>query len=183
MYQNIIVAIYQYYIAMPMNHTSIRLLKAVINGTADAWELQSVLGINAGQFHAIVLRQWNRSGVARSTPRAGSPQGSMEQASILLQAAHPQALAAKIKCSHILVKKLGQAEEALERLGRGEKFAKLAKEISLDAPSAKRNGNLGYFARGRMVRQFEEAAFKLSVGEISGPVKTEHGYHIIKRTS
>ena len=120
---------------------------------------------------------------ARYPDRAAVPPRMACPDSILLQATHPQALTAKIKCSHILVKKLGQAEEALERLGRGEKFAKLAKEISLDAPSAKRNGNLGYFARGRMVRQFEEAAFKLSVGEISGPVKTEHGYHIIKRTS
>jgi len=90
-------------------------------------------------------------------------------------------MAAKIKCAHILVKKAGEAEKILDRLGHGEKFGNLAKEASLDSPSAKRNGNLGYFGRGKMVKRFEEAAFSLSVGEVSKPVKTEHGYHIIKR--
>ena len=87
----------------------------------------------------------------------------------------------KIKCSHILVEKQGHALEILERIKKGEKFGKLAKEISMDSGNAKRDGNLGYFARGRMVKQFEEVAFKLQVGEISEPVKTEFGYHIIKR--
>ena len=87
----------------------------------------------------------------------------------------------KIKCAHILVKKQGEAEEVINRLKKGEKFGKLAQEVSIDSPSAKKNGNLGYFARGVMVKPFEEAAFKLQVGEISKPVKTEFGYHIIKR--
>lgn len=92
-------------------------------------------------------------------------------------------MADKIKCSHILVKKLGHAEDALERVRGGEKFASVAKDVSLDAPSAKRGGNLGYFTRGKMVKKFEAAAFGLRVGEISEPVKTEHGYHVIKRTA
>ena len=87
----------------------------------------------------------------------------------------------KIKCAHILVKKQGEAEEVINRLKKGEKFGKLAQEVSIDSPSAKKNGNLGYFARGVMVKPFEEAAFKLQVGEISKPVKTEFGYHMIKR--
>lgn len=90
-------------------------------------------------------------------------------------------MVAKIKCSHILVKKRGHAEDVLRRLEAGEKFGMLAKEISLDSPSARRNGNLGYFGRGKMVKQFENVAFGLRVGEVSDPVKTEHGYHIIKR--
>ena len=49
--------------------------------------------------------------------------------------------------------------------------------------SAKRDGNLGYFGRGAMVKPFEEAAFKLQVGQISEPVKSEFGYHVIKRTA
>jgi len=57
----------------------------------------------------------------------------------------------------------------------------LAKELSVDSGSAKRDGNLGYFTKGKMVKQFEEVAFKLQIGEISEPVKTEFGYHIIKR--
>jgi foldase protein PrsA len=87
----------------------------------------------------------------------------------------------KIKCSHILVKKQSEALAILERLKKGEKFGKLARELSLDSGSAKRDGDLGYFGRGMMVKPFEEAAFKLEVGNISEPIKTEFGYHIIKR--
>jgi len=87
----------------------------------------------------------------------------------------------KIKCSHILVKKQSEALAIMERLKKGEKFGKLAKEMSIDSGSAKRDGSLGYFGRGMMVKPFEEAAFKLQVGEMSEPVKSEFGYHIIKR--
>jgi len=87
----------------------------------------------------------------------------------------------KIKCSHILVKKQSEALTILEQLKIGEKFGKLARELSIDSGSAKRDGDLGYFGRGAMVKPFEEAAFKLQVGSISEPVKTEFGYHIIKR--
>ena len=87
----------------------------------------------------------------------------------------------KIKCSHILVKKQSEALVILERLKKGEKFGKLAKELSIDSGSAKRDGSLGYFGRGMMVKPFEEIAFKLEIGGISEPVKSEFGYHIIKR--
>ncbi|MGQ0772326.1 MAG: peptidylprolyl isomerase [Nitrososphaerota archaeon] len=89
----------------------------------------------------------------------------------------------KIKCTHILVEKQSQALAILDRLKKGEKFAELAKELSLDTGSGKRGGDLGYFGRGRMVKPFENAAFKLSIGEVSEPIKTEFGYHIIKRLS
>ena len=87
----------------------------------------------------------------------------------------------KIKCAHILVKKQSEALEILEKIKNGEKFGSLAKELSIDSGSAKRDGSLGYFGRGVMVKPFEEAAFKLQKGEISAPIKTEFGYHIIKR--
>ena len=87
----------------------------------------------------------------------------------------------KIKCSHILVQKQSEAMEIYERLQKGEKFGKLAKELSIDSGSAKKDGNLGYFTKGMMVKQFEETAFRLQIGEMSQPVKTEFGYHIIKR--
>lgn len=87
----------------------------------------------------------------------------------------------KIKCSHILVEKQSQALAILERLKKGEKFAELAKELSLDSGSGKRGGDLGYFGRGKMVKPFESAAFALTVGQVSEPIKTEFGYHIIKR--
>ena len=87
----------------------------------------------------------------------------------------------KIKCSHILVEKHSEAISLLERIQKGEKFGKLAKEFSLDTGSAKRDGNLGYFGRGKMVKEFEKSAFNLQMGQISEPVKTQYGYHIIKR--
>ncbi len=90
-------------------------------------------------------------------------------------------MANKIKCAHILVKKQSEALAIQERLRQGEKFGKLAKELSIDPGSAKRDGSLGYFGRGAMVKQFEEVAFKLQIGEVSDLVKSEFGYHIIKR--
>ncbi len=90
-------------------------------------------------------------------------------------------MSVKIKCSHILVEKQSQALAILDRIKNGEKFGKLAKDLSTDTGSAKRDGNLGYFTKGKMVKHFEEAAFKLQIGQVSEPVKSEFGYHIIKR--
>ncbi len=92
-------------------------------------------------------------------------------------------LANKIKCSHILVQKQSEAITILDRIKNGEKFGKLAKELSIDSGSAKRDGSLGYFGRGKMVKEFENAAFSLDIGKISEPIKTQYGYHIIKRLS
>jgi peptidyl-prolyl cis-trans isomerase C len=87
----------------------------------------------------------------------------------------------KIKCSHILVKKQSEAIAILERLKNGESFANLAKQLSIDKASGKKGGDLGFFGRGMMVKPFENTAFKLEKEQISEPVKTEFGYHIIKR--
>jgi foldase protein PrsA len=87
----------------------------------------------------------------------------------------------ELKASHILVKDEKTAQEVEKKLKDGEDFAKLAKEYSQDG-SAQSGGDLGYFKSGQMVAEFEEAAQKLKVGEISDPVKTQYGYHIIKLT-
>ncbi|MFQ5969493.1 MAG: peptidylprolyl isomerase [Nitrososphaerales archaeon] len=89
-------------------------------------------------------------------------------------------MADKIRCAHILVAKFTQAQEILDKIKKGESFVKLAQELSLDA-SRKRGGDLGYFGRGMMVKEFEKAAFALQKDQISEAVKTEFGYHIIKR--
>ena len=92
-------------------------------------------------------------------------------------------LGEKIKCYHILVKKQSEALEILEKLKKGEGFANLAKEFSIDKGSGKKGGDLGFFGRGMMVKPFEEAAFKLKKGEVTlEPIKTQFGYHIIKRS-
>jgi peptidyl-prolyl cis-trans isomerase C len=88
----------------------------------------------------------------------------------------------KIKCSHILVNKHSEALQVLERIKRGESFADLARELSIDRGSGKRGGDLGLFGIGQMVKPFEEAAFKLKKGELTNaPVRTQFGYHLIKR--
>jgi len=89
----------------------------------------------------------------------------------------------KIKCLHILLKKQSEALVVLDRLKKGESFSNLAKELSIDKASGKRGGDLGFFRKGMMVKPFEDVAFKLEKGQISEPVKTEFGYHIIKRIS
>ena len=89
----------------------------------------------------------------------------------------------KIKCLHILVKKNSEALMVLDRLKNGESFTNLAKELSIDKASGKKGGDLGFFRKGMMVKQFDDVAFRLEKGQISEPVKTEFGYHIIKRIS
>lgn len=86
----------------------------------------------------------------------------------------------EIHCAHILVKTEKEAQSVLDKLKNGEKFANIANEVSL-CPSRKRGGDLGTFGRGRMVREFERAAFTLQKGQVSGIVKTKFGYHVIKR--
>lgn len=86
----------------------------------------------------------------------------------------------KVHCAHILVKTESEAKAVLERLKKGEKFSVIAQQVSL-CSSKKRGGDLGTFTRGKMVKEFENAAFALKKGEISGIVKTQFGYHIIKR--
>ena len=86
----------------------------------------------------------------------------------------------KVHCAHILVKTEQEAKAILDRLNKGEKFANIAQQVSL-CPSGKKGGDLGTFGRGKMVKEFENAAFAINKGEISGIVKTKFGYHIIKR--
>lgn len=88
----------------------------------------------------------------------------------------------QIKASHILVKTEAEAKKISETLKKGANFAELAKKYSIDPGSAKNGGDLGYFSPGQMVPEFEQAAAKLKPGEISEPVKTKFGYHIIKVT-
>jgi parvulin-like peptidyl-prolyl isomerase len=101
-----------------------------------------------------------------------------------------------VRASHILVAYQGSgvagvtrtkeeayklAQDLLAKVRAGESFEELAANYS-DCPSAEQGGDLGFFPRGRMVRPFEEAAFGLKPGGVSGIVETQFGYHIIKRT-
>ncbi len=88
-----------------------------------------------------------------------------------------------IRAKHILVNEKEGAKLIIKKLMNNENtFEELAKKYSL-CPSKKKGGDLGFFKKGQMVKEFEEAAFSLEIGEITEePVKTEFGWHIIKRT-
>lgn len=87
-----------------------------------------------------------------------------------------------IRASQILVNDEETANDIKRQLNSGASFEELAKQYSEDTVSKANGGDLGYFGPGKMVPEFEEAAYKLNVGEISEPVKSSKGYHIIKLT-
>lgn len=84
-----------------------------------------------------------------------------------------------VKASHILVDTKSEADLIKSKIDNGECFETLAKKYS-KCPSSQDGGDLGYFERGQMVKEFEDAAFNLPVGKVSYPVKTQFGWHIIK---
>lgn len=90
-----------------------------------------------------------------------------------------QKMVTKVNARHILVKDHTQAQELKARIDKGAKFEDLAKEYSI-CPSGQNGGDLGYFGKGQMVKEFEEAAFATPVNSVSDPVQTQFGWHLIK---
>lgn len=86
----------------------------------------------------------------------------------------------EVSARHILVESEDKAKELKEKIKAGADFATLAKENTKDTGSKEDGGNLGYFGRGQMVPQFEEVVFTLKKGDVSDPVKTQFGWHLIK---
>jgi len=86
----------------------------------------------------------------------------------------------QVHAAHILVASIDAANEVVTRLNNGEEFAAVAREVSTDTGTAGTGGDLGWFPRGIMVDPFEEAAFNLEVDQVSEPVQSEFGWHIIK---
>ncbi len=88
----------------------------------------------------------------------------------------------ELKAQHILIKNREMAQGVMKRLGEGEPFEDLAKKYSDDETTKNKGGSLGFFSKGVMVKEFEDAAYMLSVNEVSKPVKTIYGWHLIKVT-
>ena len=86
----------------------------------------------------------------------------------------------EVRARHILVESEDDAKKAAARVKGGEDFAKVAGELSKDPGSKTDGGDLGFFTKDRMVEPFAEAAFKLEPGQISDPVKSQFGWHVIK---
>jgi len=92
-------------------------------------------------------------------------------------------LGEQVQARHILVATEAEAQQVLVRLAAGEDFAAIAQEVSLDTQSGQQGGDLGWFGRGVMVAPFENAAFALEINQISPPVQTDFGYHIVQVTA
>lgn len=91
-------------------------------------------------------------------------------------------LTTDMKASHILLEDEETAKEIKQKLSDGASFEELAKEYSTDTASAVNGGDLDWFSPGQMVKEFEDAAYALEIGEISEPVQSQFGFHIIKLT-
>ena len=85
----------------------------------------------------------------------------------------------QVRAEHILVKTAAEAKEIKKAIDEGGNFEYYARIYSL-CPSSQRGGDLGYFGKGQMVPEFERAAFATPVGEVSKPVYTQFGWHLIK---
>ena len=85
----------------------------------------------------------------------------------------------KVKASHILISNESEAKALKSQIDEGASFEELAQKYS-KCPSGANGGDLGYFRRGQMVKEFEDAAFETEINAVSDPIKTQFGYHLIK---
>eukprot|EP00039_Didymoeca_costata_P025909 m.14515 g.14515 ORF g.14515 m.14515 type:complete len:172 (+) comp5118_c0_seq1:258-773(+) len=162
----------------------------------DGWEIRHSKsnGGKAYYFHPETKKsQWEKPSKKRSAPESSEPKNPPKRSG-----------PTKVRCSHILRKHAGSRrpfswrqeeqitiseEEAIKQIkelraavvGQERTFAECAK-VESDCSSAKNGGDLGSFRRGKMQPKFEDAAFALSIGQMSEPVSTDSGIHIIIRT-
>ena len=146
---------------------------------ADAAEGQS---LGAGQSFDERMQYWRRRALRdayfdKSVREAISDADAKKFYDSQVGALKPEE---EVRARHILVDSKDKAREIFEKIAHGSDFAQLAKENSKDPGSKDQGGELGFFARGQMVPQFEEAAFKLKKGEVSEPFESQFGWHIVR---
>jgi peptidyl-prolyl cis-trans isomerase D len=167
---------------------SFRVLDIPASAVADS---VSVTDSDVEEFYqqnASAFQQPERVDAAYITLSLGALAENIEISEEELQAYYEQRAAdlasEERRASHILIEEGGEADQTMatiqERLEAGESFADLAKEYSIDTISAQEGGDLGYAGRGIYDEAFEEALFALEEGEVSGPVRTSFGVHLIR---
>lgn len=115
--------------------------------------------------------------LTRESKKAATPEAARKLFDDTTKAMAPEE---EVRARHILVEDEAQAKAAAARVKKGEDFAKVAAELSKDPGSGKEGGDLGWFTKDRMVPEFAETAFKLEKGQVSDPVKSQFGWHVIK---
>jgi peptidyl-prolyl cis-trans isomerase C len=115
--------------------------------------------------------------ISRESKKAVTPEAARKLFDDTVKTMAPEE---EVHARHILVEDEAKAKDVAERLKKGEDFAKVAAELSKDPGSGKEGGDLGWFTKERMVPEFAEAAFKLQKGQVSDPVKSQFGWHVIK---
>lgn len=113
----------------------------------------------------------------RETKKAVTPEAAKKLYEDTVKTLKPEE---ERRARHILVESEDEAKKVAARVKGGEDFAKVAAEVSKDPGSGKEGGDLGYFTRDRMVKEFADAAFAAKPGDIVGPVKSQFGWHVIK---
>jgi peptidyl-prolyl cis-trans isomerase C len=113
----------------------------------------------------------------REVKKAVTPEASRKLYEDTVKNLKPEA---EVRARHILLETEDEAKKAQGRVKGGEDFGKVAGELSKDPGSKTEGGDLGFFTQERMVQPFAEAAFKLEAGQISDPVKSQFGWHVIK---